>query len=225
MDILKKESFQSFSLVFALLLLAVCIQYNSFGFMKNASKEILTPLEEADSLQENALKFSIQDSTLKLKILCHQYHVSNYIKKYYKNLAVSYYINYYAFSICAILFTTLLTLAVFLVASKGWLNSSQLLKTFLLTTLMISSIYYFLPNVLNNKENFQKNSDKVKVFQKIQTDILIFLNTFNKNDKLKMDSTLTSNYNQIISNYEFITTIDNSKINSNPQDLIKTIKP
>ncbi|MBK7389087.1 MAG: hypothetical protein IPN13_07890 [Bacteroidetes bacterium] len=225
MEIFKKESFQSFLLALGLLLLAITAQRCSLSFMLTSSNKVLKPLIVADSLQNANLKSLLADSIPKLKTLNIQYQTAQEIKTYYKDLAVSYYVNYYAFSICSILFTTLLTIAIFLVVNKGWQTSQLILKTFLLTTVVLSSIYYFLPNVLNNKENLQKNSDKVKAFQKIQSDILIFSNKYNQADKEKLDSALTSNYEQIILNFDFITTIDNSKLNSNPQDLLKSIKP
>lgn len=225
MEFIKKEKVQALVLVISLIIMAAILQLISIKFMGTASLNVLKPVAAADSIQMVILNSNISDTSLKGRTLKNQFLICQKIKDYNKGIAISYYVNYYAFSLCSILFITLLTIAVFLVANKGWQNTSILLKTFLLTTIVLASIYYFLPNVLNNKENFQKNTDKVKAFQKIQFDILAFAGTINQVSQAKIDSTLNSNYNQITTNFDFISTIDASKLNSNPQDLLKTIKP
>jgi hypothetical protein len=225
MELLKNERIQSFLLVLGLLILAYTVQKRSSGFMLNASNQVLKPLSRADSLQYANFRITINDSSPQLKTLNSQYETAQEIKSFYKVLAISYYVNFYAFSICSILFTTLLTVAIFLVVNKGWQSSPLTLKTFLLTTVVLSSIYYFLPNVLSNKENLQKNSEKVIAFQKIQSDILSFSSVYNPEEKVNLDSILINNYNQIILNFDFITIIDNSKLNSNPQDILERINP
>jgi hypothetical protein len=124
----------------------------------------------------------------------------------------------------SVLLVMLLSIAIFLVASKGWQGSSFLIKTYLLTTVLISSVYYFLPAVLNSKENIQKNTEKFKMFQKIQSDILAYSTIYQRGENVKVDCVLTSNYNLITANFDIFTTIDEAKINSNMQDVLKNIK-
>lgn len=218
MELLKNEKSQCFILVLVLLLLGILAQLGSHSFMYHKTNEILKPLSSADSLQYVNFKLTINDSLPKLKTLKSQYETAQEIKSYFMNVALTYYLNYYAFSICSIIFTTLLSIAVFLVANKGWQTSPLILKTFLMTTVVLSSIYYFLPTVLSNKDNIQKNLNKVIVYQKIQSDILSFSSTYNPTDDCKTDTILKSNYDKIVSNFDFIITIDDSKLSSNLQD-------
>jgi hypothetical protein len=224
-EFFQKERTLALIVAIALLVLAIGTQKWAFRYMKIASVEALSPLNSADSIQNLIVNGSLIDTSSKIVTLKRQYLISGKIKSYYQGLGVTYYMNYYAFSICSIVFMTLLSIAVFLIANKGWQNSSILLKSFMLTTIVLSSVYYFLPNVLNNNENLKNNMEKVKVFEKIQFDILSFANKVSQMDNSKIDSSIASNYDRISTNLDFLTTIDNSQLNSELTNLLKSYKP
>ena len=215
---------------FGLIILAAGIQMSSSNYMKYASNKMLAPLNLVDSIQNQIIENTLKETplnvrTLKVRTLKKQYLISSEIKGYYMKIGIAYYKNYYAFSICSIIFTTFLTIAVFLIANKGWQNSNLILKSFLLTTIVISSIYYFLPNVLNNKENLKNNLEKVRVFGKIQYDILTLSNKIKQIDSVQIDSAITSNYERISKDLDFMSTIDNSKLQSEYTNLMEQYKP
>ena len=222
---LKKESTLAAILAIAMVIVAVGTQKWAYRYMNKESITALSPLNLADSIQNSIINSTLKDTAAKIVTLKRQYLISDKIKTYYKGLGVTYYTNYYAFTICSILSITLLTIAVFLIANKGWQNSSILLKSFLLTSIVISSVYYFLPNVLGNNANLKNNMDKVKVFEKIQADILSFSNNIAQTDNAKIDSSITSYYDRIATNLDFLTTIDDTKLSSEITGLLKDYKP
>jgi len=225
LEFIQRKTTLALIVAVALIITAISTQKWAYRYMNKASNEALIPLNAADSIQNLILNNTLKDSTLKIVTLKKQYLICDKIKSYYRGLGVSYYTNYYAFSICSIIFITLLTIAVFLIANKGWQGSSPVLKSFLLVSIVLSSIYYFLPTVLNNNENLKNNMEKVIVFEKIQTDILSFSNKVSQVDNSKIDSSITSYYERISTNFDFLTTIDNSKLDSEITNLLKSYKP
>jgi hypothetical protein len=223
-EFINKKNTLAALLCFGLITLAVITQMSSTSFMKTASINMLAPLNTVDSIQCQIIKNSLIDSSLKTSTLKQQFFISREIKNYYKNVSVAYYNNYYAFSICSILFTTLLTIGGFLIANRGWQNSSVVLKTFLLTTIVLSSVYYFLPKVLNNEENLKNNIEKVAEFEKIQSDILTIANSIKGMETTQIDSSITSNYNRISTHLDFLTTIDDSELQNEFGELLKQFK-
>ncbi|HTF81845.1 MAG TPA: hypothetical protein VL947_08975 [Cytophagales bacterium] len=220
------EKVQATLLGILLLFMAVIAFHTSQKYIRDNSAEIFAPLRKADSIQVSIFNNTLVDTTRQMKILKSQYEVCERLKVYHTNLAVIYYRNYYAFSICSILFTTLLTIAVFLVANSGWQNASLLLRTFLLMTILMASIFYFLPTVLNNKNNLQSNVDKIKTYYKVQSNILNFSNLYiSSKKKLKADSAISSHNIIITNNFDVSITIDDSKISTNPADMLQGIKP
>ena len=149
-EFLQKENTLAAIVCIGLIILAIGTQKTSSHFMQLESDRVLSPLNSVDLIQNQIIDSTLKEPTLKITTLKKQYLICGEIKSYYKALGVSYYINYYAFSICSIVFITLLTIAGFLIVTNGWQNSALVLKSFLLTTIVLSSIYYFLPNVLNN---------------------------------------------------------------------------
>lgn len=222
MDInFKDETTRAVGLVLILLLIAAITQLSSLGFMKDASKRVLIPLDYADSVQNTIINIPNIHSN-KIIILKKQYIIATKTKEYYQGIAISYYYNYYAFTICGILFATFLTIAVFLVANKGWQNCSLVLKTFLLANIVLSSIYYFLPNALKNEENLKNNIEKIRMCHDLQTDILSFLNTYYEKETTnkQIDSAIITNFKRISKDRDFLNSIDNSKISSEINSLI-----
>src|SRR5579883_1733384 len=84
-------------------LFALFVHLLSSGFIKKASKNILQPIDQADDLQEEVLKHL--NGNIKTTVLTNQFNIATQLKNYYRNLAVSYYQNYYVFTICSIVYT------------------------------------------------------------------------------------------------------------------------
>lgn len=212
-ELIKKPSVKSILVCFSLITLAISTLFTSANYMGNSSIKIISPLNEVDSIQQLIIDQSLTKSTLKTNTLKRQYLICSKIKTYYENISIAYYKYYFAFSLCSIVFTTLVTVGIFLISNKGWKNSDLVLKTFFLTTIVLSSIFYFLSNVMNNKENLNNSTDKIIKLEKIQLDILKVANKIDQLDTLQIDTLIETHYNQISSNLEFITKIDNKQLN------------
>jgi hypothetical protein len=225
MELLKKESFQSVLLAAGMIILAAVIYFVSTRFMYSAAKRALKPLKNADNKQEIDLQSAMIDSIPELKTLKMQYETIKEIKTFHMDLAVAYHADFYAFSMCSILFITLLSIGGFLVVNAGWSNTSLLLKSFVLSATFVSSIFYFLPRVVCNEKNISKNANKVIAFQSIQSEILVIAMSYNSIDKSKINSMVANIYKLIAANYDFINTIDNSKLNTSPQEILKSLNP
>lgn len=208
-NFLKKENVQAILICLVLGALAFTVQTKSVCFMKEASAKVLKPLDSADSIQSQIINRSLTGSSVKILTLKNQYLISEQVKKYYRQLGTTYYVNYYSFSICAIVF-------------KGWQNSGLLLKTFLLANIILGSVYYFLPNVLSNKDNINANMLKIKEFQKIQSDIMNISVRVDKLNEKEIDSAIQNHFDRITANIDFPTAIDNSKIDSKLLKLLET---
>ena len=199
--------------------IAVFIHLLSFKFIEKSSIKSLSSMDTVDTLQDSILNKASESE--KIKTLITQFEISKVLKDYYRNLAASYYLNYYVFTICSIVYTIILAVSGFLLAGNGWQNSNPNIKTVFLLTTVFASFYYFLPNVLNNKLNLQKNTDSVKIFQKIQFDILSFLNSINKTNENEIDIFISNIYTAIRDNYDYNISLDTSLLNKNPLDNFK----
>jgi len=225
-ELLKKSKTIPSLISLGLIILAICTFYISTSFMSSASEKILTPLNTVNSIQNQIIENTYKnvETTSKTNILKKQYLISGEIKKYYLQTGKSYYKYHFAFSISSIIFTTLLTIAIFLIANKGWQKSNLILKSFLLTTIILSSIFYFLPNVMSNKENLKNNSEKIKIYGKIQTDILKISNKLEESTAKQIDSIISNNYDRISNDLDFFNSIDDSKLQNEYINLMKQYK-
>lgn len=201
---------------------AVMLHFSSFSFIKAASKNVLKPIDESDRIQDNIVQTVSENK--KTSIIIEQFYIAKHLKSYYMGLATSYYQNYYVFTICSVIYTIFLTVNVFLIGENGWHNSSINLKVFTLLTINFAALYFFLPNVLNNKLNLQKNMSGVKVFKKIQFDILSFMNTIDRHDETEANIFISNIYASIKENYDYNISFDTSLLSSNPLNNFKNLK-
>lgn len=224
MELIKKQQSLAILISIGLIAFIAIVHGASFSFMRSASNNVLQPLNNVDSIQRTIADTTLYKADVKTMTLRKQYTMAEEIKRYYTRIGASYYQNYYAFTICSIFLTTLLTIAIFLLANKGWQNSNMVLRSFLLTTILLSSIYYFLPNVLNNGQNVEKNMDKILVYVRIQSDILTFANEIDEASEQDIDSVIAHNYREISDNISFPSNIDDSSLQDKFSDLMKQFK-
>ena len=212
------------AIALGLVILAWITQQWSYGFIKTETHKVLSPLYSADSVKNLILTQHLKDTTLKIATLKNQFIICDRVETYFGNLGLFYFNNYYAFSICFIVFITLFIVALFLVITRGWQHLPLVLKSLFLTTLVLSSISYFLPEMLINKNYQRTNMEKVKVFEKIQFDILSLANNINQLNSAAVDSSISSYYSRISENIEFLTTIKDEKLDNELKDVLKKYK-
>ncbi len=187
---------------------------------------VFSNLRSADTVLIQTSKLTIPDSSSNLKCLQNQFDVCGKIKNYYYDVGSTFYRNFYAFSICSILFATILAIATFLLISSGWEKAKPLTRTFFLTSVLISSFYFFLPTVLNNRENYALNLKKGKVFNQIQLNILSFSTKQYSNRADSLSKFLGRTFDDIATNFDLETIeIHSEKLGDNPQNLLKSANP
>jgi hypothetical protein len=213
---------KSFLIVFGLIVSAACVEYFSASFAQGVSMDKMVHLRLADSILKTSLDKS-QDPNL--AVLKNQYAACREIKRYYNGLATAYFQNYFGFSVCSVLFTALLAIASFLVVNDGWQKADPLLKTFFLTTVLISSFYFFLASVIENKKNVETNLNKAKTFETIQLNILSDANNKNLANADTLNKFIRSNYSDIADNLDLVTTdINTDELGGNPTKNLKGLK-
>lgn len=199
-------------LVLGLIITAILIQLSSIQFMGKSIALATAPLKKSDYYQASMLEGFEKSKDHHLRVLKKQYEICQNMKEYKEGVAVSYYVYYYSFSICSIVFTTLLSIGGIFLANKGWQTADPLLKAFLMTCIGISSIFYFLPKVLNNDENIKNCAEKVKSFENTQLEILNICHHRPSLHDTIMDSKISTIYSKISSDFDFMTDLDYSAI-------------
>ncbi|MFD2938237.1 hypothetical protein [Spirosoma flavum] len=192
--------------------------------MEKKTNQVTNNLKLIEGTQDSILIISIIKPNIYTEIINRQYKSAKLLKNYYYELAVIYNNNYYKFSACFVVFSALLAVIVFLIAQKGWATSDAIIKVLFLLVSTTASFYYVMPLVFNNKENLQKNIDKIKIFQGLQSDILTFSSSIDKASQKKIDSMIVNINSRIKDNYDFPITIDPTKADIIPSSVLKTIK-
>ena len=213
-----------FLLTLGIVFLAILLHVTSVSYMRKATLDKMEYLKSADSLMLNSADLLLPKPDPAFRTLKNQFSASQKLKDYYEDLGSTYYRNYYVFSTCSIVFVTLLAVAVFLVINAGWNNSPQLIKTFFLVSICISSFYFFLPSVFENRENFALNFKKARSFEQIQMNILAYASQPYAGNVDSLRKELAGNYHQIAENFDLLTIeINPDKLGGNPEEILKSL--
>lgn len=208
----------------AFLLLAVILQGTSHWIISKYAREAIYPLCKADTIQNNTVNILFEpNKNTKLQVLKGQYYISEQLKRCYRDVAVEYYVNYYSFTVCFTVFTTILSLTLVWLGNQGWQTSKPKFRIFFLVCALFASFYYFTPKVLENESNLKSNLEQMKDFQGIQLDILSFTSSYNPIDSIKYNKMILLTDSLIKKNYDFIINIDPSQVGNNPPDIIKKV--
>ena len=219
----KKDRKNSLILAIGLLIFIIILHSGTVNYMGTEMNKKFDNLKSADTIFLKTSHIAINDSTPSLKCLKNQFLASNEIKKYYFDIASTYYRNYYTFSICSIVFGTFLAISTFLLISKGWGNSTLLIKTFFVSSVLISSFYFLLPTVFKNEDNYKANLEKVKTFNEIQLNILSFSVSKKVNNKDSLSNFISMGYSDISSIFDLGTVeIDTEKLGDDPKKSLQT---
>ena len=198
---------------------AVLVHIISFKSFGKTLRKLLIPIDKAGSLQDEVLDNLAKDA--KTEILIKQFFISKSLKFYFRNLAVTYYQNYYVFSICSIVYNIILAIMILLVAGEGWVHTNDIVKALVMLTILLAAFYYFLPHVLKNEMNVQKNLEGVKKYQIIQFDILSFLSAIDTKTDDETNKFISDTYDSIKNNYSYNIDFDTALIDKNPLDSLK----
>jgi Na+/H+-translocating membrane pyrophosphatase len=145
-----------------------------------------------------------------------QYAVLSFFKEHHKELGRVYYSNYYSFNVVLTIATIILAILVFLIANKGWQTSDIFLKISFCTVFFISSLLGILTITLGQKENYESNFKQYLYYDKIQTNIITFVNTTDQYKPSRVanltDSFIVAISSDLRANGQFFMAIDANKI-------------
>lgn len=132
---------------------------------------------------------------------------------------------YNSLLVIIILYTTLMSISVFMISHSGWTQSKTVIKVFAGTVIIILGLANLINAVIKPKDNFNSYMVYVKQSENNQIKIIRILNDFNKKStseecEAKMDS-IIKNLNHINSINEILPTIDEHKISTTSMDFNK----
>ena len=120
-----------------------------------------------------------------------------------------------------IVFTTLMSISIFMISHKGWNGSSIQIKVFALTVIILLGLANLINTVIKPKQSFNAYAQSVKKSSDNQIKIFNLINDYNKIPMEKMDSVISRNFNDLNSNVDLLPNIDEEKISSSSIDIKK----
>lgn len=206
--------------------LAVCIFFSMIlvGFvclktMYRMVNELYQPLQVSNQLRDSFIMedhSNIGHATPQLSYLRLQYKNIELYKTHHKELGKRYYTNYYTFSVVLTVSSILTAILIFLIAESGWRSAGLLLKVAFFCFFAISTFFGIMTVTLDQKNNYQANFGQYLYYDKIQNNILTFINTSGQCDSLyskcRIDSFIIALNNDLKANNQFFITIDAGKV-------------
>jgi hypothetical protein len=206
-------------LCFSIFFVAVLISAFTLTTMYRMTTRLYKPIEESNRIREN---FFLGDTAhknigdLKLRYLKMQYTAISNLKEHHKELGRVYYTNYYSFNVILTIATVITGILIFLIANKGWQYADIFLKIAFCSFFFISSFLGIMTISLGQKENYENNFKQYLYYDKIQNNIITFVNTADQyqpqNVNNLTDSFIVAVSNDLKANSQFFMTIDGSKI-------------
>jgi hypothetical protein len=187
--------------------------------MYGISDRLYQPLLESYTIRENYLMSDNMHTNLgvhKLEFLKLQYKVVGKFKEHHKELGRVYYTNYYTFTVILTVATILTALLISIIANKGWEKADPLLRVAFFSLFAISMFFGIMTVALNQKDNYESNFHQYLYFDKVQNNIITFVNTSDKYDSAHAtnlaDSFIVAVNNDLRTNSQFFISIDANKI-------------
>lgn len=118
-----------------------------------------------------------------------------------------------------IVFTTLMSISIFMISHKGWNGSSVYVKVFGLTVIVLLGLANLINTVVKPKENFKTYVQGIKKSSSNQIKIFDMINDYNRISAEKMDSVVTKNFEDLNFNVELLPNIDEEQLSSSSIDV------
>jgi len=215
----QKPGFRYFSISFGILLIFAIVGIGCLVSMYKITDKVYLPIETANIEKE---KFFMADSVhnnigrYKIAFLKMQYKTIGYTKEHHKSIGRIYYANYYTFTVILSLATILGAIMLIVIANKGWQASDTLAKVSFFSLFAISTFFGIMITTLGQKENSESNFKQYLFYDKVQNNILTFVNTSEKYDSLQsknvVDSFIVAINNDLRNNNQFFISIDANKV-------------
>jgi hypothetical protein len=214
-----KPGFKYFTIAFSILLIFTIVGFGCLYSMKQITSRMYKPIEDGNQLKD---RFLYNDSVhnnigiVKMEYLKMQYKAIGFAKEHHKETGRVYYTNYYTFTVILSVATILTAILLIIIANKGWQQAEPLAKVSFFSFFAISSFFGIMTVSLNQKQNYENNFKQYIFYDKVQNNILTFVNTSEKYDSVRsknvVDSFIVAINTDLRSNNQFFLDIDASKI-------------
>jgi hypothetical protein len=215
----QKPGFKYFTISFSIFLIFAIVGTSCLITMYKITTRVYKPIETgnkekeafflADSMHNNIGKY-------KIDFLKMQYKTIGYAKEHHKEIGCIYYANYYTFTVILALASILGAIVLIIIANKGWQSADTLAKVSFFSFFAISSFFGIMISTLGQKENSESNFKQYLFFDKMQNNILTFVNTSEKHDSIKskniVDSFIVAINTDLRNNTQFFISIDANKV-------------
>ena len=215
----QKPGFKYFSIAFTIFLVFLIVGIVCLVTMYRITTRVYKPIETANIEKEN---FFMSDSVHanigvnKIAFLKMQYKSLSYSKQHHKEIGRIYYANYYTFSVLLTLATIMGAIFLIIIANKGWQSADVFAKVSFFCFFAISSFFGIMITTLGQKENCDSNFKQYLFYDKMQNNILTFVNTSEKYDSIKskniVDSFIVAINTDLRNNNQFFISIDANKV-------------
>lgn len=218
-ELKQRAGFRYFSISFSIVIVFIIVGVGCLVSMYKITNRVYQPIEQSNREKE---KFFMADSVHdnigknKLAFLKLQYKSISYAKEHHKEIGRIYYANYYTFTVILTLATILSAIVLIVIANKGWQAADTLAKVSFFSFFAVSSFFGIMITTLGQKENSESNFKQYLFYDKVQNNILTFVNTSEKFDSLKskniVDSFIVAINNDLRNNNQFFISIDANKV-------------
>jgi hypothetical protein len=218
-ELRSKPGFKYFTIAFTIFAVVTIVGIGCLISMKKITAGMYEPIEAANQLKE---KFFLTDSVhnnigvLKMDFLKMQYQSIGLAKEHHKETGRVYYTNYYTFTVILSITTILTAILLIIIVNNGWQRAEPLAKVSFFSFFAISSFFGVMTVSLNQKQNYENNFKQYIFYDKVQNNILTFVNTSEKFDSVKsknlVDSFIVAINTDLRTNNQFFLDIDASKI-------------
>ena len=215
----QKPGFRYFSISFGILLIFSLVGMGCLISMYKITKRVYRPIEIANAEKE---KFFLNDMVhnnigkYKIEFLKMQYKTISYSKEHHKEIGRIYYANYYTFTVVLSIASILGAIILAVIANKGWQAADTIVKVSFFSLFAISTFFGIMINTLGQKENSESNFKQYLFYDKVQNNILTFVNTSEKYDSIQsknlVDSFIIAINNDLRNNNQFFISIDANKV-------------
>lgn len=150
---------------------------------ERTTKRFLEPYEQTESIMEtrmNEIKTDeIRTTQEKLMTIKRQFDFLSNRKKHHYEVAIYFMSNYNA-SVLIVLFSAVSAIIIiFIIASKGWIQTHSYVKAVFLVLVFISIFFSVFPSVFGQRSNFEQNRLAFLRYDNLQVEIFNYLMTNN----------------------------------------------
>lgn len=216
----QKPALKYFFISLGIMLTFFLVAVGCLVSMYKITNRVYKPVETANQEKERFfMADTVHNNNIgrnKIAFLKMQYKTISYSKEHHKEIGRVYYVNYYTFTVILSLSSILGAVLLIVIANKGWQAADATAKIAFFSLFSISSFFGIMITTLGQKENSENNFKQYLFYDKVQNNILTFVNTSEKYDSLQsknmVDSFIVAINNDLRNNNQFFINIDANKV-------------